>query len=101
MSYVTVVTSYTAVYLMHLVWARKGLIVHYKITWKTAWVTTVNSEGTNTLTKAILGAIIFVSEHLIDQKAKLLPRVCRIFLQRYCGIQLAGSIKSVNLILEV
>ena len=34
-----------------------------------SWVATTNNEDTNTLTKAILFAVIFVAEHLVQQKA--------------------------------
>ena len=66
-----------------------------------SWVATANNEDINKLTKVILGAVIFVAEHLVQQNATLLRTVSHIFLMRYCDAQLASSIKSVDLILEL
>ena len=65
------------------------------------WNTITHSEETNSLNKAILSAVIFVAENLVSQKATLLPVVCHVFLSSYCDTQPAGSIKSIELILEV
>ena len=59
------------------------------------------SDGSCTaLTKAVLKAVLHVSEHLLHQKAMLLPDVCHIFLEAF-GISHYGSIASVDLHLEV
>ena len=52
------------------------------------------------LTKAILASVLFVGEHLVIEKALLLPQVCRVFLENY-GVTLTDGLKSVDLNLEV
>ena len=64
------------------------------------WRAQGNDEHTDTLTKAVLTAILFVAEHLVQNKALLLPQVCRVFLEAY-GVLYTDSIKSVDLTLEV
>ena len=68
----------------------RTLTKHYKET--VGW--------TNKLTKAILLAVIFVAQHLLEHKAVLLPWVCQKFLQAY-EISYTGNINQVNLILEM
>ena len=57
-------------------------------------------ENTNTLTKAVLTAVLYVAERLLQNKALLLPEVSRVFLEVY-GVTHFDSIKSLDLTLEV
>ncbi len=65
-----------------------------------AWVAKAEDENTDTLTKSVLKAVLFVAEQFLQNKALLLPQVCHVFLQAY-GVPHSGSIKSVDLTLEV
>ena len=56
--------------------------------------------STDLLTKAVLKAVLHVSEHLLHQKAVLLPDVCHDFLEAF-GITHYGGIASVDLRLEM
>ena len=47
------------------------------------WITKYNSKNTDKLTKAILETVICVANHLLLQKAVLLPWACNVFLQSY------------------
>jgi len=60
-----------------------------------AWKATLNDDHTNTLTKSTLSAVIFVAEHLKQEKAVLLPWVCHVFLDAYHG-SVASSDDSVS-----
>ena len=64
------------------------------------WLAKANDEDTDQLTSTVLKAVLFVAEHLLQDKALLLPLVCRIFLQAY-RVPHFGSIKSLHLTLEV
>ena len=55
---------------------------------------------TDTLTKAMLKVVLYLSESLLQQKAVLLPTVCQVFLETY-GVSHSGSIGSVKLSLEM
>lgn len=65
-----------------------------------AWLTKADDENTDRLTRSVLKAVLFVAEHLLQNKALLLPQVCHVFLQEH-GVPHFGSIKSVDLTLEV
>ena len=56
--------------------------------------------STDLLTKAVLKAVLHVSEHLLHQKAVLLPDVCHAFLEAF-GITHYGCIASVDPCLEM
>ena len=62
-----------------------------------AWKNT--NDGTDLLTSAVLSAVLFVAENLIQQKAVLLPWACQIFLQAYCNDQTGST--STQLTLEI
>ena len=62
-----------------------------------AWKNT--NDGTDLLTSAVLSAVLFVAENLIQRKAVLLPWACQIFLQAYCNDQTGST--STQLTLEV
>ena len=47
------------------------------------WVDKYNNENTDKLTKATLETFIYVANHLLLEKAVLLPWACKIFLQSY------------------
>ena len=61
------------------------------------WKNTVDS--TDLLTSAVLSAVLFVAENLIQQKAVLLPWACQIFLQAYSDDQIGST--PTELTLEV
>ena len=61
------------------------------------WKNTVDS--TDLLTSAVLSAVMFVAENLIQQKAVLLPWACQIFLQAYSDDQIGST--PTKLTLEV
>ena len=50
-----------------------------------AWTTALNDEHTDALNKSIFSAVLFVAEHLRQQKAILLPWVCQVFLSTHCA----------------
>lgn len=58
-------------------------------------------SNTNTLTKSILEIVIFVSKHLLDDKALLLTTASMIFLEAYTGQRDIDSVSSVALELEI
>ena len=65
-----------------------------------AWLAKTDDENADPLTRSVLKAVLYVAEHLLQNKALLLPQVCHVFLQEY-GVPHFGSIKSVDLTLEV
>ena len=62
-----------------------------------AWKNTNDSIDLHT--NAVLSAVLFVAENLIQQKAVLLPWACQIFLQAYCNDQTGST--PTQLTLEV
>ena len=64
------------------------------------WRVKYNDENTDVLTRAILHVVLVVSDHLLLEKAILLPQACKLFLDSY-GVSHTSSIKSVDLDLDV
>ena len=64
------------------------------------WDLKLQDPTTDTLTKATLKVVLYLSESLLQQRAVLLPTVCQVFLETY-GVSHSGSIASVELNLEV
>ena len=64
------------------------------------WDMKLRDPTTDTLTKAMLKVVLYLSESLLQLKAVLLPTVCQVFLETY-GVSHSGSIASVELNLEV
>ena len=64
------------------------------------WDLKLQDPTTDTLTKARLKVVLYLSESLLQQRAVLLPTVCQVFLETYGGSH-SGSIVSVELNLEV
>ena len=64
------------------------------------WTAKGGDKDTDALTRAVLKAVLFVAEQLLQQKAVLLPWASQIFLQAY-QLHRTGSIKSAELNLEV
>ena len=48
-----------------------------------AWLAKTNDENADPLTRLVLKAVLYVAEHLLQNKALLLPQVCHVFLQEY------------------
>lgn len=63
------------------------------------WKTTIDSTDTGLLTNAILSAVLFVAENLIQQKAVIFPWACQVFLHIYCNDQPCSM--PIQLTLEV
>ena len=63
------------------------------------WVNKHNDDCTDKLTKAILKAVTYVANHLLVEKALLLPWACQVFLEAY-DVQHTGSIKSAKITIE-
>ena len=61
------------------------------------WTLIYRDTTTDTLTKSILKAVLVVADHLLQQRAVLLPNISQVFLEEYGG-PLMGA---VDLILEV
>ena len=64
------------------------------------WIVKCNDKNTDALTRAVLKVVLFVAEQLLQQKAVLLPKACKVFLQAF-GVYHWGSISSLELHLEV
>ena len=64
------------------------------------WKVEANGNDTDLLTVALLRTVLFVAEHMLQDKALLLPQACNIFLQAY-GINHTGSIRAVQLDLDI
>ena len=64
------------------------------------WKVEANGNDTDLLTVALLRTVLFVAEHMLQDKALLLPQACNIFLQSY-GINHTGSIRAVQLDLDI
>ena len=64
------------------------------------WKVKYNDENTDVLTCAILHVVLAVSDHLLLEKAILLPQACKLFLDSH-GVSHTSSIKSVDLDLDV
>ena len=60
------------------------------------WDLKLQDPTTDTLTKATLKVVLYLSESLLQQRAVLLPTVCQVFLETY-GVSHSGSIASVEL----
>jgi len=63
------------------------------------WVSKYNDDNTDKLTKALLETIIYVSHHLLMEKAILLPWASKVFLQAY-DTEVTGSVKSARVIIH-
>ena len=63
------------------------------------WKTIIDSTDTGLLTNAILSAVLFVAENLIQQKAVIFPWACQVFLHIYCNDQPCSM--PIQLTLEV
>lgn len=60
------------------------------------------NESTETATKAVLTAVILVGEHFLQNKALLLPQVCRVFVEAYgVSVDAYTNISCLNLLLEL
>ena len=64
------------------------------------WLAKVDNNSPDKLTKSVLKTVLHVAEHLLLDKALLLPQVCHVFLHEH-GFDHSGSIKSLGLPLEV
>ena len=64
------------------------------------WRAKASDKDTDRLTVAVLKAALFVAEQPLQQKAVLLPQASQVFIRVY-GLNHTGSIKSVELNLEV
>ena len=64
------------------------------------WEATKEDSKTDHLTKAIVSSVIYVAQHLLVQKALLLPWVCQVFLDVY-GIQPSEDTNTVQVTLDV
>ena len=64
------------------------------------WEATKEDSKTDHLTKAIVSSVIYVAQHLLVQKALLLPWVCQVFLNVY-GIQPPEDTNTVQVTLDV
>jgi len=60
------------------------------------WIAKGGDKDTDALTRAVLKAVLFVAEQLLQQKTVLLPWASQIFLQAY-QLHRTGSIKSAEL----
>ena len=63
------------------------------------WSVQLAEVTTDAVAKAVLKFVQLVSEHLLYQKAVLLPHVCRVFLESY-GMSL-GCTTGIDVHLEV
>ena len=64
------------------------------------WKAEANGNDTGLLTVALLRSVLFVAEHMLQDKALLLPQACNIFLQAY-RVNYTGSIRAVQLDLDI
>ena len=64
------------------------------------WKAEANGNDAGLLTVALLRTVLFVAEHMLQDKALLLPQTCNIFLQAY-GVNYTGSIRAVQLDLDI
>ena len=60
--------------------------------------TVKHRDTTDTLTKSVLRAVLLVANHLLQQKAVLLPHISQVFLEAY-GVS-PSSMTNVNLDVE-
>ena len=63
------------------------------------WVDQYNDGNTDKLTKATLQTVIYVANHLLQEKAVLLPWACKVFLKSYES-EYAGSVTSAKVTVE-
>ena len=66
------------------------------------WGVQLAEVTTDAVAKVVLKSVLLVSEHLLHQKAALLPHVCRVFLESY-GVSLGcgSSTTGIDVDLEV
>ena len=63
------------------------------------WVDQYDDGNTDKLTKATLQTVIYVANHLLQEKAVLLPWACKVFLKSYES-EYAGSVTSAKVTVE-